>query len=156
MPTPPRIITAKRGGVEFTMGPTRRVYNSLPGVCEFWNNLNEMARVDLVRRSNKPLKQTHLGRLSLKEEAAGKIRVFAIVDCWTQWMLNPLHKAIFALLGRIPQDGTFDQHAPVKRLRLTKRDFVASFDLSAATDRLPLQIQKIALGPVLGLHLAET
>lgn len=71
-------------------------------------------------------------------------------------MLNPLHKAIFALLGRIPQDGTFDQHAPVKRLHLTKRDFVASFDLSAATDRLPLQIQKVVLGPVLGLHLAET
>lgn len=155
MPREPRILSTKKPA-EFTMGPTRRVYNKLPLVCEFWNDLNAMAQVGLVRRSSTPLKPTVLGRLSLKEEAAGKIRVFAIVDCWTQWIFNPLHKAIFALLGRIPQDGTFDQHKPVKRLMLTKRDFVASFDLSAATDRLPLQIQKVVLGPVLGLHLAET
>lgn len=30
-----------------------------------------------------------------------------------------------------------------------------SFDLSAATDRLPLQIQKIVLQPIVGLHMAE-
>lgn len=25
-----------------------------------------------------------VGRLGLKQEAAGKVRVFAMVDCWTQ------------------------------------------------------------------------
>jgi hypothetical protein len=25
-----------------------------------------------------------IGRLGLKQEAAGKVRVFAMVDCWTQ------------------------------------------------------------------------
>jgi hypothetical protein len=32
-----------------------------------------------------------LGQLALKEEAAGKIRVFAMVDIWTQSVLKPLH-----------------------------------------------------------------
>lgn len=154
MPTPPRIILTRKPYVWMPDAPSvRRVYNKMPRVCEFWEDLSAMASLDLVTRKKRY--PTRLGRLSLKEEAAGKIRVFAIVDCWTQWLLHPLHSAIFALLGRIPQDGTFDQHAPVYRLKLTKSDFVASYDLSAATDRLPLQVQKMVLGPVLGLHLAE-
>jgi len=59
---------------------------------------------------------SHLGRLSLKEEAAGKIRVFAMVDAFTQWALYPLHKAIMSTIARWPSDGTFDQLAPVRRL----------------------------------------
>jgi hypothetical protein len=31
------------------------------------------------------------GKLGFKEEAAGKLRVFALVDCFTQWALKPLH-----------------------------------------------------------------
>jgi hypothetical protein len=33
-----------------------------------------------------------LGRLSLKEEAAGKVRVFAIADLITQSVFGPLHE----------------------------------------------------------------
>lgn len=83
-----------------------------------------------------------LGKLSFKEEAAGKLRVFAIVDCFTQWLLNPLHKVIFLILRRIPMDGTFDQLRPIHRLlRLNCKQFY-SLDLTAATDRLPISIQK--------------
>lgn len=123
-----------------------------PKVVEFKEDLDAMAKSNLVSREGDRLV---LGRLALKEEAAGKIRVFAIVDNWTQWMLHPLHSAIFSLLRRIPQDGTFDQLAPVKRLNLRKNSYVASFDLSAATDRLPLQVQKMLLQRPLGLHLSE-
>jgi hypothetical protein len=35
---------------------------------------------------------SHIGKLGLKQEAAGKVRVFAMVDPITQWILNPLHK----------------------------------------------------------------
>lgn len=70
-------------------------------------------------------------------------------------MLHPLHSALFTLLRKIPTDGTFDQLAPVKRLKLNRKSSVYSFDLSAATDRLPLLFQKIILIPVLGLSLAE-
>jgi hypothetical protein len=31
-----------------------------------------------------------LGRLGFKEEAAGKVRVFAMVDIFTQWIFRPL------------------------------------------------------------------
>jgi len=32
-----------------------------------------------------------IGKLSFKEEAAGKLRVFAMVDVITQSLFNPLH-----------------------------------------------------------------
>jgi len=44
------------------------------------------------------LPEDSLGRLSLKEEAAGKIRVFAMVDAFTQWVLYPLHSRIMSTL----------------------------------------------------------
>jgi len=83
------------------------------------------------------------GQLSFKEEAAGKLRVFAMVDFWTQNILRPLHKSLFNLLKLIPNDGTFDQDASVKRS--IQKSLVSgcaySFDLSSATDRLPIDIQ---------------
>jgi hypothetical protein len=54
-----------------------------------------------------------LSKLGFKEEAAGKMRVFAMVDTITQWVLGPLHDKIFHILSRIPQDGTFDQTKPL-------------------------------------------
>jgi hypothetical protein len=41
-----------------------------------------------------------LGKLALKEEAAGKIRVFAMADAFTQWALYPLHARIMSTLRR--------------------------------------------------------
>lgn len=104
-----------------------------------------------------------LGRLGTKEEPAGKIRVFAMVDAWTQWILRPIHDAIFFMLKRCPQDGTFDQPRPAQELAerlqslLTSRKsgdpqvYVYSIDLSAATDRLPVSIQV----PLVALVLAK-
>jgi len=89
-----------------------------------------------------------LGKLAFKEEAAGKVRVFALVDPITQWLLYPLHKHIFAILRRIPMDGTFNQLKPV--WRLLRRQKVSdlplySLDLSAATDRMPVSLQAALL-----------
>jgi hypothetical protein len=81
-----------------------------------------------------------LGKLSVKEEAAGKVRIFALVDAWTQWALNPLHALIFEFLREVPMDGTFDQLKPLSRLDQSKRLY--SLDLTAATDRLPIDLQK--------------
>jgi len=50
-----------------------------------------------------------LGQLALKEEAAGKIRVFAMVDVWTQSVLRPLHDWLFDLFKRLPNDCTHNQ-----------------------------------------------
>jgi len=66
-------------------------------------------------------------------------------------MLRPIHDHIFQILRRIPQDGTFDQQAPLDRLRERLKDKVDksthSYDLSAATDRVPIdtQVQLLSL-----------
>jgi hypothetical protein len=86
----------------------------------------------------------YLGRLALLYEARGKVRVVAITDWWTQVLLRPLHDGLFDILKTIPQDGTFDQMAPVHRLMSYVRASgapVFSYDLSAATDRLPVKLQ---------------
>lgn len=85
-----------------------------------------------------------LGRLVTLFEARGKVRIVAITDWWTQVLLKPLHSAIFDILRLIPQDGTFDQMAPIHILIPYIRASgakVFSFDLSAATDRLPVAFQ---------------
>ena len=91
-----------------------------------------------------------LGKLALVEEP-GKLRVVAMVDCLTQWLFYPLHRYIFdVLLKAIPQDGLFDQLAPVlaliKNMERLGRKEVFSYDLSAATDRIPVVLQEKLLG----------
>jgi hypothetical protein len=95
----------------------------------------------------------NIGRLGFKKEAAGKIRTFAMVDPWTQWLLKPLWDRICDVLRLIPQDGTFDQYAPLSRLNdtLGVKSPRYCFDLSSATDRLPVLFQCQLLAPVLGL-----
>lgn len=88
------------------------------------------------------------GRISFKNEPAGKVRAFAMVDYWTQCTLRPLHDLIFSILKEIPQDGTFDQLKPAKALLDRpglNKEIWWSLDLSAATDRFPLVFQKSVL-----------
>lgn len=59
-------------------------------------------------------------------------------------ILSPLHDAIFDILRKLNQDGTFDQQKPLDNLiakGITGHKF-SSFDLSAATDRIPIDIQR--------------
>nr|UJQ92485.1 MAG: putative RNA-dependent RNA polymerase [Mitoviridae sp.] len=116
----------------------------------FWYFLEEHAR-DTFHGKAGPS-----GRLSFKDEPAGKVRVFAIVDYWTQCALKPLHDLIMDLLAEIPQDGTFDQAKPVKALlnSIPKGMSLWSLDLSAATDRCPLVIQKLVVGVMFGVEYA--
>jgi hypothetical protein len=123
---------------------------------ESWSNPKYAPAIDFTTHSGVISELGSLGRLGFKDEPAGKVRVFAMVDCFTQWLLDPLHKAIFEVLRRIPTDGTFDQIAPVRRLmKSCPKGPYYSFDLSAATDRLPLSIQKVLLSSVLGPWAAE-
>jgi hypothetical protein len=102
-------------------------------------------------RRSKPLKGDggRLGKLGVKEEP-GKVRVFAIVDYWTQIVLRPLHRWLFSILKRIPQDGTFNQLAPVRALiKDFPNEVFYSFDLKAATDRVPWEVQVALLNQLL-------
>jgi hypothetical protein len=99
-----------------------------------------------------PLK---LGKLSKLFEGAGKVRIIAVTDWWTQVILKPLHDGLFNILKGIPQDGTFDQSRPAQELHehIKSQGFVGSYDLSAATDRLPVLFQVQVL-EALGLSWA--
>lgn len=99
----------------------------------------------------------YLGKLAFKIEPAGKIRVFAMVDCWTQWLLRPLHKDLFRFLRSISSDATFNQGdtlakfvASLKERNITK---VYSFDLTAATDRIPVNVQALILDVLFDRYL---
>lgn len=96
----------------------------------------------------------YLGALAVKEEAAGKVRVFAMVDPWTQWALRPLHKALFRVLSRMVTDGTFNQLEPLKRVPFGQKP-IYSFDLSSATDRLPVWLQESILSEVYGKEFSH-
>lgn len=84
-----------------------------------------------------------IGRLSVVYDQAGKARVVAMANWWIQLVLLPLHKSIFDVLESKETDGTFNQDAPLSRLMkapLENHKF-SCFDLSAAIDRLPVDLQ---------------
>lgn len=117
--------------------------NNLPSLYQDWKSMVS------------PWLDSPLGRLGFKLEAAGKVRVFAMVDPWTNWLLKPFHDAIFLYLSKIQSDGTFDQLAPVKRLLDRGYTRFWCYDLSSATDRLPLILQMALLEPVFGSRFAS-
>jgi len=101
-----------------------------------------------------------LGKLSVVRDQAGKARVVAITNWWIQVGLKPLHDALFSSLRKIQMDGTFDQIAPLERLvsSVEPGQTFFSFDLSAATDRLPVDLQSQILdllSPGLGTRWAR-
>jgi hypothetical protein len=78
-----------------------------------------------------------------------KVRVIAIGDYWSQTALKPLHHYLFRVLKKIPQDCTFDQGSFLNKISGWNEFY--SIDLSAATDRFPIQTIK----DVLKGHLPE-
>jgi len=88
-------------------------------------------------------KRANVCKLGVVYRAAGKARVIGITNYWIQVLFKPLHDQIFKALKLIPQDGTLNQEEPLRLLfkRLERSTTYHCFDLSAATDRLPLTLQ---------------
>lgn len=108
-------------------------------------------------KSVKSFDDLALGKLAFKEEAAGKLRIFAIADIWTQSLFRPLHDNLFKFLKGLPNDGTFDQEASYKRALDKSIEFrsVFSVDLSSATDRLPIDLQVGILDKLVGVKIGD-
>jgi hypothetical protein len=97
------------------------------------------------------LESLNTGRLHLLAEGGGKTRVICIPDIWTQSVLKPIHQYLMNCLRRMPCDGTFGHEVLGNKVKkFTKHRQLFCFDLTAATDRFPLEIQKAALKPLLG------
>lgn len=93
--------------------------------------------------------QPILGRLHTIDEPAGKVRVVAICDYWTQAALKPVHEYLFKILRGIKNDATFDQDGIVQSYFQRGLSPHWSFDLKSATDLIPLPLYKEVLRPFL-------
>jgi hypothetical protein len=85
-----------------------------------------------------------MGTLGSSQEPGYKLRVFANPNRIWQIMLDPLQNVIMNYLRRIGNDYTYDQKAGaqrIQRLMQSQGTYFAAYDLSNATDRLPLQNQ---------------
>lgn len=81
-----------------------------------------------------------LGRLHAIDEPAGKVRVVAICDYWTQVSMKPVHDHLFNILRNISTDATFDQSGRVEGYFNAGHSPHWSFDLKTATDTIPITL----------------
>jgi len=118
----------------------RKAYLYLASLLSLWITLGPIYILTWVLGVSKKLP---IGRLSVVYDQAGKARIVAMPNFWIQLCLKPLHESIFRFLKTVEQDGTFNQLGPLNLLRANPNkghDF-SCYDLSAATDRLPIDLQ---------------
>lgn len=133
---------------------TMIAYAQMAGLSKFVGWLRMSYALSVTTLTSMPVAKSsmelpRLGQLSFKVEAAGKLRVFAIVDYWTQWLLAGLHESLMSNLAKVPMDGTHDHAACAKRAGLMGKKMGAwSVDISSATDRIPLSIQEYLLNTI--------
>lgn len=103
--------------------------------------------------SKTPPEGGEIRRISTFGDKEGKTRVIGILDYWSQTVLRPIHKGLEKILKRIPEDCTYDQEAWYTKL--PRACVYYSFDLTAATDRLPIKHQKLIIEDVYGKRVAD-
>jgi len=95
------------------------------------------------------------GRLHFLQEGGGKTRVICIPDIWTQTVLKPIHDYLMDVLKWFPCDGTYSHSNLAKRVRkFTKTGPLNCYDLRAATDRMPVDLQVKVMEKLLGEELS--
>nr|QDH89715.1 MAG: RNA-dependent RNA polymerase [Mitovirus sp.] len=109
-------------------------------------------KVEALSKVGYRLTDLPLRRLSIVQDPELKARIVGIVDWITQVILEPLSVQLFNLLRSIPQDRTFTQDPHIRKVEGSK---FHSLDLSNATDRFPLTLQKQLLAEMLGPVYAE-
>jgi hypothetical protein len=93
------------------------------------------------------------GRLAFLPEAAGKVRVVAMLDYLSQWILKFYHSYLFRILETIREDCTMDQDKGFKSFLAEVGDRKGTFDsldISAATDTIPRELYGPVLARLLG------
>jgi len=126
---------------------------NLSGLKRFLKKL--IRTVELRAVDGTPIEGLKLGKLITFAEWGGKTRTVASVDYWTQVILTPLHETLFEVLKSIEMDATFDQRAAsevVRKWTANEKSELYSFDLTAATDRLPRELQAEVLNNIFGLE----
>lgn len=96
-------------------------------------------------------KVSFLRKLSIVNDPEGKARIICIFDYWSQQALKEVHNWAFSCLAAIPQDRTFDQDP----MRIKKEGPYYSIDLTAATDRFPVELQQLLLESLSTSEIAQ-
>lgn len=89
-------------------------------------------------------------------EYEGKTRIIGLCDYWTQAALEPLASKFFQILSAIPNDQTFDQSEGCKELTFSNSKIYYSFDLTAFTDRFPLEVITNLLSSMYGTKYSKS
>jgi hypothetical protein len=107
--------------------------------------------VSLQAKPGEPTADTWItGRLFNFDAPGGKLRTVAICDYWTQVCMKSVHDHLFKILKVLwRNDATFDQQGTVDRYFAEGFKPHWSFDLSAATDSIPLSLYIECLAPLL-------
>jgi len=133
-------------------------------ISDVWNRMVEHKELQTFKRKqrrhlrfaelvkSKYPNVSPLRRIAYFADKEGKTRVIAIGDYWSQACLKPYHEALGEILRSLPGDCTFNQGAFMTRL--TKGPFY-SFDLSNATDRMPLILQRRIFSHIFGEEKAN-
>jgi hypothetical protein len=125
----------------------RQMYNLLYKLNRPWS--------DWIRTRWRSRTELFLGRLHLKYEPAGKIRVFAMVDYFTQYAMLPMHEKMFSFLKVFGEaDATFNQNAAVQSFSGTCKEYF-SYDLKSATDLISLDLYIRMISVMFGKEVAK-
>lgn len=109
---------------------------------DVWAKTTVIGYDDSVKLYNLKYKDSNrIRKLSLIEDPEAKARVIAIFDFWSQEVLKGVHDLEFKILrNNLSQDRTFTQDPII--LNKEEGQSYHSVDLTAATDRFPIEIQE--------------
>lgn len=117
-------------------GPT--LSEKMDTLSELLKTVPELGHLILTRVSS--ILNPRIRKISFFGDKELKVRVIAQLDYFSQTALRPLHSYLFRALKKIPQDRTFDQGGGFQKLLSSEtKDKFYSVDLTAATDRFPIQ-----------------
>lgn len=116
----------------------------IEGVREIVVRLEKLATMS-TREGTLPLLKT----VGIADKG-GKVRTVTSANYFIQRALKPVHDRLMSTLRFIREDGTYCQDAAALNVgSLTKDTTPWCYDLTAATDRFPVEIQKITLESLL-------
>nr|UFP63223.1 RNA-dependent RNA polymerase [Melanconiella theae mitovirus 1] len=107
--------------------------------CEKFQNFYTHVLENGPYSSYSAIKCSSSGRLSIVEDPELKKRIIAMLDYHSQWVLRPIHDGLMNLLKHFPCDRTYTQN-PFNKWK--EEGNFHSLDLTAATDRFPISIQR--------------
>lgn len=134
----------------------QQMYSALKGADDLVKNVASAIQSKISNYRGNERHKLRLAKLSLILEPAGKVRVIAIMDWWTQTALIPMHDWLFEVLkkGFLETDATFDQEGAVRKFSEQGYKDLYSFDIKSATDLIPMQLYEAVLGSFLSKEIA--